>query len=782
IRKEFACSKEEFLNEIMENPTNKHFYRLIRRSQTSSQNVLPCLVINGEETTDLPSQRNAFARYFEDLAVPKQDDRFDSPYLDLSQTQVKLINAINELQQCAPVHITEDDVNKAINTLNTGKSPDETALKSEHLKYAGKTITPTICAIFNKIISEGEVPAVFKTGVITPIHKKGKDPSSLDNYRGITITSIFGKLFETVLLQKMTTLNANQSELQFGFTKGLSPNMASLLLSESIVESQAAKCPLYVATLDSQKAFDVVHHQILLQKLYHQGINGNMWSCVQSMYSGLSAKVKWFGEVSDILRIQQGVRQGGILSTHFYKTYINDLLLDLESRSLGNSIGTTYTGCPTCADDVLLISDDPTEMQSMLDLVNAYSKEHRYHIHPQKSAVLRRLTNKTWKQNETISGWYIGDTELSVQKQATHLGMTRCSRNESGVNVEDRIKLARRTLYALMRSGMHGSNGLNPKVSYQIYQTYVIPRLLYSLETIPLNISQLKQLERFHTKTLKNLQSLPERTSNAAVLLLLGALPIEAEIHKRQLSLAHAISQSRNSKMRSLMERQVAVGDKTSFFTTTKATLLLYSLPQISSISKYTKTKWKVNVKSALESYWTNTLVNEANQRSTLLYCNTSSLKIGKTHPVWNTVTSSVADVKKGITKARLLTGTYVLQSNRAKFNKQEVDDTCPLCRLEKEDTEHMIIRCPALVTARTKFLPSIRTTVINQLGEHVWKQLSNRQSITSLVIDCTTILSEILPQKKDSEEILHDIESQSRHLCHQLHVSRLQQTLKLSS
>ena len=53
------------------------------------------------------------------------------------------------------------------------------------------------------------------------------------------------------------------------------------------------------------------------------------------MYNGLTAKGKWEGEVSQSFSVLQGVRQGGILSTHFYKTYLIDLLLDLEFRALG---------------------------------------------------------------------------------------------------------------------------------------------------------------------------------------------------------------------------------------------------------------------------------------------------------------------------------------------------------------------------------------------------------------------------------------------------------------
>ena len=95
------------------------------------------------------------------------------------------------------------------------------------------------------------------------------------------------------------------------------------------------------------------------------------------------------------------------------------------------------------------------------------------------------------------------------------------------------LNFARRTSYLLMNTGLHGTNGLNPETSYIIYKCYVLPRMLYGLEVIYLTKTQLNQLERYHLRMLRQIQALPQRTASSPVYMLLGALPIEAEIHTR---------------------------------------------------------------------------------------------------------------------------------------------------------------------------------------------------------------------------------------------------------
>ena len=172
-----------------------------------------------------------------------------------------------------------------------------------------------------------------------------------------------------------------QSPLQFGFTKGLSL-MSALIVSEARAEAKLNTCkPLFLVTLDSQKAFDVVNHTILLDKLYETGIHPALWTIVIDLYSGLTSRVKWLGALSSQFRIRQGVWQGGIVSTFFYKTYINLCLMELKEHKIGLMIGTTYCGCPPCADDIALLLECENELQIMTNIVKRHAKQDRVTIH-----------------------------------------------------------------------------------------------------------------------------------------------------------------------------------------------------------------------------------------------------------------------------------------------------------------------------------------------------------------------------------------------------------------
>ena len=344
-------------------------------------------------------------------------------------------------------------------------------------------------------------------------------------------------------------------------------------------------------------------------------------------------------------------RQGGVLSTHLYKVYINSVLHEFNRSQIGMKIGNIYVGSPTCADDMALLTDNSEDMQIMLNTALGNSRQDRVTIHPTKTNAVVLSKGKTVEKNLK---WELGNNIVTPTDQTKHLGTIRSEIKENEINIEDRLTLARRTLYLLINNGVHGSNGINPIISYKIYQSYVLPRLLFGLEIMPLRQIDLNRLKKFHNNCLRRFQSLSQRTALCAVHLLIGAFPIEAEIHKKQWSFLHGLLCNDNQTIQRLNQRQIIINidNPESFYCVVTKTLEHYNLPNIKSLMEEipNKLSWKHQYKTAVNNYWTKFFRDESENRSTLQFMNFNETQIEKPHLLWQNIGSSVTEVKRSIT------------------------------------------------------------------------------------------------------------------------------------
>ena len=213
--------------------------------------------------------------------------------------------------------------------------------------------------------------------------------------------------------------------------------MASLLLTGAEADAHIRKRSLYLATLDTQKASDVIDHTILLNKLYEEGVDQNLTEalayCTRNIHWSYSEKlkIKWKSDMSNNFGMFHGVKQSGILSTHFYKVYVNGFLVELRMNSIGNYIGCIYAGCPACANDVLFMTEDPEELQVMLAIAKSYSGGHRFIVHSQKTKVVCKDCATT-VNDKVRQKWSIGGNVLHLSDSTTHLGLVRTDKNDCG--------------------------------------------------------------------------------------------------------------------------------------------------------------------------------------------------------------------------------------------------------------------------------------------------------------------------------------------------------------
>lgn len=146
----------------------------------------------------------------------------------------------------------------------------------------------------------------MKHATVIPIHKRGSK-DDVNNYRPISLLSVFSKIFEKLMkFFLMNYLDKNKiiNPGQFGFRKGLNTFHALQNFSKGIYTTLDSQNSMLSIFIDFTKAFDTVNHSIRLQKLYHYGIRGVIYSWFKDYLSNRTQSVKIQNTTSSSKTIQ----------------------------------------------------------------------------------------------------------------------------------------------------------------------------------------------------------------------------------------------------------------------------------------------------------------------------------------------------------------------------------------------------------------------------------------------------------------------------------------------
>ena len=138
------------------------------------------------------------------------------------------------------------------------------------LKGGHAQLLPCLVKLFNLCFSNGYYPDTCANGYISPIFKSD-DPADPNNYRGITITSNLGNVFNNVLNIRLDSFLTKHNLIhpsQVGFTKH-SRNSDHCFIVKCLIDKYCStkEGRLYACLIDFHKAFDSVIHCGLKLKL-----------------------------------------------------------------------------------------------------------------------------------------------------------------------------------------------------------------------------------------------------------------------------------------------------------------------------------------------------------------------------------------------------------------------------------------------------------------------------------------------------------------------------------
>ena len=182
------------------------FWKQIAELGPRKKHKIPWEILNDDGSIDnnFDNIMNKWRQDFEDLLNPStplgpEEQAFLNSVMDenMSAEQMwendpTIINA--ELN----ASITKDEVARAIHKAKSGKAPGIDGVVSETLR--NNVSINFLCQLFNTCMEKSMMPSVWAKGLITPIPKTSKgDPRIPTNYRGISLLSMTGKLYTSII-------------------------------------------------------------------------------------------------------------------------------------------------------------------------------------------------------------------------------------------------------------------------------------------------------------------------------------------------------------------------------------------------------------------------------------------------------------------------------------------------------------------------------------------------------------------------------------------------------
>ena len=143
-----------------------------------------------------------------------------------------------------------------IENINMRKSPGPDNIGPKIVRDSKMFLIDPLLYIFNLSFDTGIVPTRLKLATVIPIYKKGNKASPSNNYRPISMLSIFDKIIERLMYNRLIKFLLKYkviNKYQFGFRKGHSTTLALIEVMDEIYENLDNNNHVMGIFLDLQK-------------------------------------------------------------------------------------------------------------------------------------------------------------------------------------------------------------------------------------------------------------------------------------------------------------------------------------------------------------------------------------------------------------------------------------------------------------------------------------------------------------------------------------------------
>ena len=358
---------------------------------------------------------NAFNTFF-----INRIERMAADDVQMGLTPASCNQSMAELPKFEFTPVDESTVLDLLGNLDARKTSGCDNLQARALKLAAEAIARPLCNLFNLSLSSSQLPLEWKSANVTPVPKSG-DATDIENYRPISVLSAVAKTMERIVfnqlysyLQKHSLLSQHQS----GFRPSHSTQDVLIKTMDDWRKSIDEDRVVGALFLDLSKAFDVINHELLLNKMQLEfGVVGKADEWFRNYLSGRRQRVCVGQETSPWMTPKFGVPQGSILGPLLFILFVNALPKSVNQCSLNMYADDTtlYTAAETADQAIETLRADA-------ELTLAWFNQNRLIVNVKKTHFMA-IGRRRRRMEISEAKLALQNVELYPEQTVTYLGV-----------------------------------------------------------------------------------------------------------------------------------------------------------------------------------------------------------------------------------------------------------------------------------------------------------------------------------------------------------------------
>ncbi len=490
-------SWHSFVSKLNRKTTIKTTWDMVRRiSGKYKSNTVSQLKLNDVNITDVKDIANTLAEKF---AFNSSSDNYTRNFNKHKLVAEKKNICFNSRDDHAYNSLFSlYELKKAINNSHDS-SPGLDTIHYQLLKHLPDISLLLLLHIFNHIWVTQEFPSSWKTSIVIPIPKPGKNLSEPGSYRPIALTSCLCKTMERIVNSRLTWyLERNKvfTKFQSGFRKRRSTVDNLVTLESSIRDAFVSRKHLVSIFFDLEKAYDTAWKHGILSDLFEAGLRGRLPEYIRVFLSDRLFKVRVGNTYSDTYIQEIGVPQGSILSVTLFSLKINSIVSCLMPDVL----------CSLYVDDLAIYyssSHMPSierKLQQSLNRLSIWCDMNGFKFSPTKTMCVHFCQSRKLHDDPNL---FLNGTQLPIIGEAKFLGLIFDSKLSFIPHINS-LKTRCSKALDLIKVLSNTSWGADRKVLLRLYRALIRSKLDYGCIIYgAARPSYIKKLDPIHNQGLR---------------------------------------------------------------------------------------------------------------------------------------------------------------------------------------------------------------------------------------------------------------------------------------